>query len=261
MNDRAIGRAGFLGILGAGAVGLFLARDFTGLLDRAVPQSVSAIVPTSGWRIYTVGSSMPNIAPAAYRLEVDGLVAAPEDLHARRPQGDAARRAGLRLPLRHRLGRQERALGRRPDRRRARAGRSQAGRLLAPLRLGRGALRRLADPQAGAAPRRDARLRDGRQAALPSARRPRPARDAARCTATRASSGSTGSSSGRRCSPATGSRTATTSTPGSVGRMASEPASGTGDSRATPHSSASPSPSACSTGPTRRRSSRCSRPG
>ncbi len=78
MNDRAIGRAGFLGILGAGAVGLFLARDFTGLLDRAVPQSISAIVPTSGWRIYTVGSSMPNVAPAAYRLQVDGLVAAPK---------------------------------------------------------------------------------------------------------------------------------------------------------------------------------------
>ena len=55
MNDRTIGRAGFLGILGAGAVGLFLARDFTGLLDRAVPKSVSAIVPTSGWRIYTIG--------------------------------------------------------------------------------------------------------------------------------------------------------------------------------------------------------------
>jgi DMSO/TMAO reductase YedYZ molybdopterin-dependent catalytic subunit len=78
MNDRAIGRAGFLGILGAGAVGLFLARDFTGLLDRAVPNSVSAIVPASGWRIYTIGSSMPNIAPAAYRLRVDGLVAAPK---------------------------------------------------------------------------------------------------------------------------------------------------------------------------------------
>ena len=78
MNDRAIGRAGFLGILGAGAVGLFLARDFTGLLDRAVPKSVSAIVPTGGWRIYTVGSSMPNVAPAAYRLRVDGLVAAPK---------------------------------------------------------------------------------------------------------------------------------------------------------------------------------------
>ena len=78
MNDRAIGRAGFLGILGAGAVGLFLARDFTGLLGRAVPQSVSAIVPASGWRIYTVGASMPSVAPAAYRLRVDGLVTAPK---------------------------------------------------------------------------------------------------------------------------------------------------------------------------------------
>ena len=77
MSDRAIGRAGFLGILGAGALGLFLARDFTGLLGRAVPNSVSSAVSTSGWRIYTVGSSMPRIAPAAYRLRVDGLVAAP----------------------------------------------------------------------------------------------------------------------------------------------------------------------------------------
>jgi DMSO/TMAO reductase YedYZ molybdopterin-dependent catalytic subunit len=77
MNDRTIGRAGFLGILGAGAAGLFFARNATGFLDRAIPRSVSAIVPTSGWRIYTVGSSMPNIDPAAYRLSVDGLVGAP----------------------------------------------------------------------------------------------------------------------------------------------------------------------------------------
>ncbi len=78
MNDRTIGRAGFLGILGAGALGLFFAKDFTGALDRAVPRSVSAIVPTSGWRIYTVGASMPNIDPVAYRLRVDGLVGAPQ---------------------------------------------------------------------------------------------------------------------------------------------------------------------------------------
>ena len=78
MNDRTIGRAGFLGILGAGAVGLFFAKDATGLLDRAVPKSVSSIVPTSGWRIYTVAGSMPKIDPAAYRLRVDGLVNAPK---------------------------------------------------------------------------------------------------------------------------------------------------------------------------------------
>ena len=78
MNDRTIGRAGFLGLLGAGAAGLFFAKDLTGILGRAVPSSVSAIVPTSGWRIYTVGTSMPNIAPAAYRLKVDGLVDSPQ---------------------------------------------------------------------------------------------------------------------------------------------------------------------------------------
>ena len=77
MNDRTIGRAGFLGILGAGALGLFFAKDFTGPLGRAVPKSVSAIVPTGGWRIYTIADSMPNIDPAAYRLRVDGLVDTP----------------------------------------------------------------------------------------------------------------------------------------------------------------------------------------
>ena len=77
MHDRTIGRAGFLGILGAGALGLFFAKDLTGVLDRAVPSSVSAIVPTGGWRIYTV-ASMPNVDPVAYRLRVSGLVDAPK---------------------------------------------------------------------------------------------------------------------------------------------------------------------------------------
>ena len=77
MDDRTIGRAGFLGILGAGAVGLFFAKDFTGAVSRAVPKSVASIVPTSGWRIYTVAASMPNTDPAAYRLRVDGLVDTP----------------------------------------------------------------------------------------------------------------------------------------------------------------------------------------
>lgn len=80
MNDRTIGRAGFLGILGAGAAGLFFAKDATGLLDRAVPKSVSRIVPTSGWRIYTIGNSMPDPDPATFRLTIDGLVETPVSL-------------------------------------------------------------------------------------------------------------------------------------------------------------------------------------
>jgi DMSO/TMAO reductase YedYZ molybdopterin-dependent catalytic subunit len=34
-------------------------------------------VPTSGWRIYTIASSMPDLDPTTYRLRVDGLVNAP----------------------------------------------------------------------------------------------------------------------------------------------------------------------------------------
>lgn len=77
MNDRAIGRAAFLGLLGAGVAGLFYARDVTGLLGRMVPSELTSIVPSSGWRIYTVAGEMPDIDPAAYRLRIDGLVERP----------------------------------------------------------------------------------------------------------------------------------------------------------------------------------------
>jgi DMSO/TMAO reductase YedYZ molybdopterin-dependent catalytic subunit len=77
MNDRTIGRAAFLGIIGLGAAGLFAGRDAMGLVGRLAPDSVEAIVPTSGWRIYTIGSSIPRIDPAAYRLTVSGAVERP----------------------------------------------------------------------------------------------------------------------------------------------------------------------------------------
>ena len=77
MNDRLIGRAGFLGIVGAGVAGLFLARDATQLLGRIVPDQVQALVPTSGWRIYTIGNSIPRIDPASYRLTIAGAVERP----------------------------------------------------------------------------------------------------------------------------------------------------------------------------------------
>ena len=74
MHDRAIGRAAFLGILGAGAAGLFVGRDALRLIGGLVPDSVEAIVPASGWRIYTIGSSIPSIDPDAYRLRITGAV-------------------------------------------------------------------------------------------------------------------------------------------------------------------------------------------
>ena len=77
MHDRTLGRAAFLGLLGAGVAGLFLGRDAFRALGRIVPDSVESIVPTSGWRIYTIGSSVPRLDPAAYRLTVGGAVERP----------------------------------------------------------------------------------------------------------------------------------------------------------------------------------------
>lgn len=80
MNERQIGRAAFLGVIGAGIAGLFLARDAVGLVGRVVPDRLSSLVPSSGWRIYTIGSGMPRIDPATYRLRVVGDVERPLSL-------------------------------------------------------------------------------------------------------------------------------------------------------------------------------------
>ena len=80
MNDRLIGRAGFLGVLGAGVAGLFFGKDAFRFVSRVVPDSVQAIVPTAGWRIYTIGDRLPAIDPAAWRLQVGGLVERPLSL-------------------------------------------------------------------------------------------------------------------------------------------------------------------------------------
>jgi DMSO/TMAO reductase YedYZ molybdopterin-dependent catalytic subunit len=77
MHDRAIGRAAFLGLVGAGVAGLFYGREGMGLLGRLVPDGVQSIVPTSGWRIYTIGASIPRLDPAEYRLTIDGAVRSP----------------------------------------------------------------------------------------------------------------------------------------------------------------------------------------
>jgi DMSO/TMAO reductase YedYZ molybdopterin-dependent catalytic subunit len=77
MQDRALGRAAFLGLVGVGVGGLFVGRNAMDLLGRIVPDSVQAIVPTSGWRIYTIGSSIPRLDPTEYRLTIGGAVERP----------------------------------------------------------------------------------------------------------------------------------------------------------------------------------------
>jgi DMSO/TMAO reductase YedYZ molybdopterin-dependent catalytic subunit len=77
MTDRTIGRAAFLGVVGAGLAGLFVGRDAMRTVGRLVPDSVEAIVPVSGWRIYTIGNAIPRIDPIVYRLTIAGAVERP----------------------------------------------------------------------------------------------------------------------------------------------------------------------------------------
>ena len=135
------------------------------------------IIP-SGWRIYTVAASMPRFDPATWRLT---------NRRSRRPAADdrlraAARsargRAGLDLPLRDGLDGAATSTG-------AVCASPTCSQRPAPhpdadvltLHLGREALRRHADARPGAPARRDARLRDGRQAAAAPARRAGAGRD------------------------------------------------------------------------------------
>jgi DMSO/TMAO reductase YedYZ molybdopterin-dependent catalytic subunit len=50
------------------------------LLDSILPGGAKALLPSQGWRIYTVGNSMPRFKPRTWRLRIDGFVARPSAL-------------------------------------------------------------------------------------------------------------------------------------------------------------------------------------
>jgi DMSO/TMAO reductase YedYZ molybdopterin-dependent catalytic subunit len=50
------------------------------LLDSLLPGGAQALLPSQGWRIYTIGDSMPRFDPRSWRLRIDGLVASPREL-------------------------------------------------------------------------------------------------------------------------------------------------------------------------------------
>ena len=82
---RRLGRAGFLGVVGVGVATLFYGKVISRATSRVTnPLSdatgLTRLVPSSGWRIYTVAGSMPSFDPATWRLRVDGLVRKPLDL-------------------------------------------------------------------------------------------------------------------------------------------------------------------------------------
>jgi DMSO/TMAO reductase YedYZ molybdopterin-dependent catalytic subunit len=80
---RPYGRRTFLGVTAVGLSSLFWGKAawnaFSGAarpFENALPAS---LIP-SGWRIYTVASTMPTFDPQTWRLHIDGMVDKPQTL-------------------------------------------------------------------------------------------------------------------------------------------------------------------------------------
>ena len=86
-DARPYGRRAFLAVLAGGLSSLVWgeqawrrARRALHPLGSALPADVGALVPSRGWRIYSVGETMPRFDPATWRLAIDGLVERPQSL-------------------------------------------------------------------------------------------------------------------------------------------------------------------------------------
>ena len=81
---RAYGRRAFLGVTAAGLSSLLWARpvwqSLAGVVRPVQDALPAGLVPSGGWRIYTVASTMPRFDPRTWRLRIDGLVQRPVTL-------------------------------------------------------------------------------------------------------------------------------------------------------------------------------------
>ena len=85
LGARRLGRAGFIGVVGAGVATLFYGKAISRATSRVTnpisdATGLTRLIPSSGWRIYTVADSMPSFDRATWRLRVDGLVRRPLEL-------------------------------------------------------------------------------------------------------------------------------------------------------------------------------------
>ena len=85
VGARRFGRAGFIGVVGAGVATLFYGKAISRATSRVTnpisdATGLTRLVPSSGWRIYTVADSMPTFDPATWRLRIEGLVERPVEL-------------------------------------------------------------------------------------------------------------------------------------------------------------------------------------
>ena len=81
---RAYGRRTFLAVTGIGLSSLLWAKPVWQAVSGAAQPLQGALppglIPSSGWRIYTVASTMPRFDAATWRLRIEGLVQHPVTL-------------------------------------------------------------------------------------------------------------------------------------------------------------------------------------
>ena len=77
---RRIGRGVFLGTVVGGLSSLWWGQAVWGGVSKVVSPVTGAIGLGSGWRIYTVASTMPVFEPKTWRLKIGGMVARPQEL-------------------------------------------------------------------------------------------------------------------------------------------------------------------------------------
>jgi DMSO/TMAO reductase YedYZ molybdopterin-dependent catalytic subunit len=79
-DSRAYGRRTFLGVTALGLSSLLWGKPVWDGLVRPLTQALPSGIVPSGWRIYTVASSMPTFDRATWRLRIEGLVDRPQTL-------------------------------------------------------------------------------------------------------------------------------------------------------------------------------------
>jgi DMSO/TMAO reductase YedYZ molybdopterin-dependent catalytic subunit len=82
-NPRRYGRGVFLATVAGGLSSLVWGKAVWGQVSGVVSpiaESIAPILPSKGWRIYTVSGSLPRFDPATWRLSVAGLVGKPLSL-------------------------------------------------------------------------------------------------------------------------------------------------------------------------------------
>jgi DMSO/TMAO reductase YedYZ molybdopterin-dependent catalytic subunit len=82
-QPRRYGRRVFLTTVAGGLTSLYWGKAVWSRVSSTVSPvagAIAPILPTKGWRIYTVAASMPRFDPAGWRLRVGGLVEQPLEL-------------------------------------------------------------------------------------------------------------------------------------------------------------------------------------